>query len=151
MSYEAEFSTLVLERARFKASSMVTRQLLANADVRQMVDMMSDRLLVHLEAEVLEDRNLRRSIDYQVTEDPVYDSWRHWLVASLPVNSFRRRFLAYLWEIDPLYKGRRRIHELHIQRRGLFPENTMRYPDSLGRVHMPVSFDVGERYEDVDR
>jgi hypothetical protein len=66
-------------------------------------------------------------------EAPVYESPRHAFLASLPDGSFRRRFLAYFWGIDPqkpLYKIKE--HVVTVERWANLPD--LQYPPGMGPV-----------------
>lgn len=89
---------------------------------------------------MLEDRTHHYEETVWFTEQPVYRTWKQHLVASLPVGSFRRRFLERFWEIDEP-NGTRIVHEVTQTRRALFPGNRTEYPKDLGRVQYVVSND----------
>lgn len=54
-----------------------------------------------------------------IVEEPLYDSWKHHLVCSLP-DGFRRRFLCYFWGIKP--EAKRRKHEITMKRWVNYPD-----------------------------
>src|SRR5262249_45764053 len=117
-------------------------------EARFHVEEMTNRLLVQLRAEVLEDRRHRHTETLRFTEQPVYRSWKQHLVASLPRDSFRRRFLERFWEIDEP-NGTRIVHEVTHVRRALFPGNRAEYPEHLGTVQFVVQTDHTSWREDV--
>lgn len=135
--------TKTLDRVKVQATAMISPEFALRPEVDFHIDHMTQRLLVQLRASVLEDRTYHDEKVLRFTEQPVYRTWRQHLVASLPVGSFRRRFLERFWEIDEP-NGTRIVHEVTLIKRALFPGDTMQYPDHLGQVQYVVSSD--DRY-----
>lgn len=135
---EATFQTMVLEKVKVQANAMLSPEFALRPDVRVHLDHMTQRLMLQLRAEVLEDPRHRDVKTLRFTEQPVYRNWKQHLVASLPVDSFRRRFLERFWEIDEP-NGTRIVHEVTVDKRAVFPGNRMEYPKDLGPVQYVVS------------
>lgn len=149
MNYpEMSFETLTLDRVKVQAQAAMSREFTVMPDARFMVDDMTNRLLVQLQAEVLEDRRYHDEETLRFVEQPVYRSWKQHLVASLPPDSIRRRILERFWEIDEP-NGTRITHEVTLVKRAVFPGNRTQYPPDLGPVQYVVSHYDREWSEDA--
>jgi hypothetical protein len=131
------FEQKVLKFVKFRAAAHVSRELFAGGSnlefhVRE-AEWTADRLLVDLTAHVLEDPEHRCERVLRFVEQPVYRSWRQHLVASLPPDCFRRRFLERLWGIDAP-DGTRVVHEVRVAALALFPYARHQYPRDAGPV-----------------
>lgn len=135
--------TMILDRVKVQAHAAITPEVALQPDVRFFVDHMAHRLILQLQAEVLEDRRHHEEETLRFVEQPVYRNWKQHLVASLPVDSFRRRFLERFWEIDKP-NGTRITHEVTLIKRAIFPGNRTEYPRHLGPVQYIVSHDIRE-------
>jgi hypothetical protein len=134
------FETRVLDRVKVRAAQMISPEFALRPEARFAVDHCANALLVELRASVLEDRRHHHEETVRFAEQPVYRDWKQHLVASLPPDSLRRRFLERLWEVDEP-NGTRIVHEVTQTRRALFPGNRMEYPEHLGAVQYVVSND----------
>jgi hypothetical protein len=148
MSPYADIQTMTLDRVKVHAQAMISPEFALRPDARFDIDQMADRLLLQLRAEVLEDRRHHVEGTMRFVEQPVYRTWKQHLVASLPRDSFRRRFLERLWEIDEP-DGTQIVHEVTHVRRAIFPGNRMEYPDHLGPVQYVVQTSHNYWTEDV--
>lgn len=144
----ATFETRMLHRLRVGAQGMVAPEFALMPEGEVYLDHMARQLLVNLRASVLEDQSHHDEETFRFAEQPVYRTWKQHLVASLPVDSFRRRFLERWWDIDEP-NGTRIVHEVTAVRRALFPGNRMAYPEHLGPVQYVVSNSHERRIEDV--
>lgn len=138
-------------RGFLSMEAMLRRTMRINFDY----DYLTDRMLITLRAQVLEDPDRRQREMVRFEEYPRYETWRAHLVDSLPRDSFRRRFLSRLWDFgDTEVLGKRIIHEVTFERRLLFPDSSVptdHYPPELGQagwiyqvrhtVHDPYSED----------
>lgn len=142
------FETRTLDRVKFFAQGAISKEFALRPEAQFYVDEMAHNLVLQLRASVLEDRTYHDEKTLRFTEQPVYRTWRQHLVASLPVGSFRRRFLERFWEIDEP-NGTRIVHEVTLIKRALFPGNRMEYPKELGQIQYVVSSEDKYYREDV--
>jgi hypothetical protein len=134
MNYE----TRTLQALELMARRQISAALLPRA--RAYMDHEMQRLVVELRARIYEDPSQLRRETLRFVEQPVYRNWRQHLVASLPVDSFRRRFLERFWEIESP-NGTRITHEVIVERRALFPEMREVYPEHFGPVQYVIQTD----------
>jgi hypothetical protein len=142
------FDEVAFDIVKVKAQAMMTEECALRPDVKFHLDRMTQRMLITMQAQVLEDRRHHVEGTMRFVEQPVYRTWRQHLVASLPEGSFRRRFLERLWEIDEP-NGTRIVHEVTHVRRALFPGNRMEYPPELGPVQYVVDTHHRARFDAV--
>lgn len=133
------FETKVLHRLELGMRQAITRELMGvHIDkVDQMVDMMVNQMVYQVRAHVWSDPDQEHQKTYKIKTDPVFKSWKHHLIASLPEGSGRRRFLQLLWDIEDAAPVQA-THTVTVKVPAVFPENRMRYPDDLGSVHYPI-------------
>lgn len=137
-----EWETHTLEALKVALMQRLSRQLLSglnNITVDHMVDMMVDQIVLKISATVWSDPAKSHTETVTITERNAHPSWKHAKIAELPEGSFRRRFWGNLYEIDPDYKTTTIEHKLTVHVPAVFPENTMQYPEHLGRVSYPIS------------
>jgi hypothetical protein len=129
MSYETRF----LEAVKTSVQARISRHALTDVTADMMIEDITNSMLLRLTATVYEDPNVRKTDKHVIREQVSHPTWKHALIASLPKTAlFRRRFLGYFFDIDPMWGGRRITHTVEVTRRGVFPD--VRYPDSFGRI-----------------
>lgn len=132
------YETAVLEKLKLSISHAVSRQMLSGIQgisVDSMVSEITDSLLLRLRAFVLNDPKRNFNKVYEFSYVQAHPTWKHALVASLPEGSFRRRWCHFFWDIPLDYKNTRVTQRVEVDVKGIFPESTMQYPDSLGPIH----------------
>lgn len=136
------FRELVLEKKEIRGQWAVSDYVIANMQYDEWHDPALDRLIMQLRSYVWSDPERSHHKTWRFVEGPVYESWRHALVAKLPVDSYRRRFLCFFWDIPLDYAGKRITHTVEVNVPATFPECTTKYPPGLGRLHLPIHIDA---------
>lgn len=142
----AHFEHVLLTKVRLHAAQAISPYVLRNARVYvdDITESAADQLIVALDSHVLGEQEDRTHV---IVEEPVYPTWRHHLVASLPPDSYRRRFLERYWRLDgPLAK--RVTHTVTATAYRFFPRNEMDYPKHLGSAIEFVTIDDYPATED---
>jgi hypothetical protein len=139
-----DFVEIVLEPRKWASTWARANGAFSHIEERRMDDLVRDRALHQLIARVYEDpaRTVKMQHEIEVVD---HASWRHALVASLPVGSFRRRFLCAWWvrHAIPLdYKGRRRVWSADFSRLMAYPKLPVP-SEHLGPVVFPILSRVG--------
>ena len=139
------FRRLVLHKIKLRSHQAISPYVLRNADAQMIMDHVARQMVAQLDSHVLAESKTQT---HTIVEQPVYPSWKHHLLASLPETSFRRRFLERFWDLEDEPLAKRITHQVTANAHRAFPENTQQYPKDLG---CPVEFAVIDdfpRYED---
>ncbi len=110
----------------YQDTQAYSRLLMHRADFDMIHDVIRDQMVERMSVEILTEKVAEDA--YEIVERPHYPTWRHQLVASLPLGSFRRRFLAYFWD-DVNYEdpsGRIVKHTVKVHRWIEHPEQGVR-------------------------
>lgn len=139
-----------------KSKGFMTGEAMAHQTMRVefSMDHLTDKMLIHLRAQVLQDPDEYEQRVLRFEEYPRYETWRAHLVDGLPTGSFRRRFLSRLWGFGDTETLRKRIiHEVVAERRLLFPNADVAkyYPSDMGQAGYVYQvghnqYDEGEEY-----
>lgn len=133
------YTDKVLEAMEFHARTVLSRHMLASAvNAEAYIDQACNQLVLQLRARIFSDPERAHKAVHKITVDQAHPDWRHHLLASQPQDTFRRRWLAHFWGLDPEYKNTRVTHSVEVHVPALFPENRYEYPESLGRPHFPI-------------
>jgi hypothetical protein len=136
------FETKTLERLQIGVTQAVGRELpglrIDSLEASDTLGFLKNQLVMMLRAHVWSDPDRHHNKVHKVTYTQAHPTWKHHLVASLPEGSFVRGFFHYFWDIPFDYANTRVTEKIEVDVRTIFPENTMHYPEHLGRVHYPV-------------
>jgi len=135
------YETHLFEMMQLNVRQALSRNMLqglTGVRAEQMIEHMSNQIIMQLRAFVLADprRDYRKT--HTFTYLAAHPTWKHQLVASLPEGSFRRRWCHYFWEIPFDYANTKVTKTVDVHVPTIFPESTMRYPEQLGRPHHPI-------------
>ena len=139
------FQQIALHRLRLAAQTAISPYVLRNADCDVVMDQVSQRLIARLDSHVLGEKD---SETLRVVEEPVWLSWRHQLVGSLP-HGFRRRFLSYFWDLDGQPLAKRVTHEVTAEAWRVFPACTADFPKHMGAPVLIASCTAPSYTEDL--
>lgn len=140
-SPEVPYETLILEPLMLGVRQALSRQMLSGIHVVKgevIMEHILDQIVFSLRAHVWADPRRDYKKTHKFTYMAAHPSWKHHLMASLPEGSFRRRWCHYFWEIPFDYANTRVTETIEVHVPTIFPENTMQYPDHLGRAHHPI-------------
>lgn len=131
--YDVIFGAKVLDVRKIRKYGFITSEALSRMEGEFMLDRMRDKLTYALTAYVYEDSTERLAVTRRIVEKPSHATWKHHLAASLPHGSVRKAFICYLFNIPLDYVGRRRWHEIDLQRIAWYPK-PREIPDLGGLV-----------------
>jgi hypothetical protein len=148
--YAPSYETATLEAVRLCVQQAVSKELLGAQNIEFVAEEMSRQMIFRLRAMVYEDPKQRRRDVHRIVEECAHPTWKHALIASLPEAAlYRRRFLGYLWDIEPMYANTRVVHEVAVTARGLFPDMSIHYPKELGTIQYMTKIEpLGSRREE---
>ncbi len=129
------FKTDIIQPVKVAMVQRISRQLAASTSVDVIAELVTDTYMVKLQSLVYEDPRKHTIKDYVVEEELAHPTWKHALIASLPVEAqFRRRFLGFFWDISPMYETTIKTHTVRLEGRALFPDMNRVYPNEFGPV-----------------
>lgn len=127
-----KFTTREVPTQKIAMASRVSRQFLMDPKIDHVEEHVTDALWVRLSGYVFGEA---MDAEAEVVEEPIWPSWKHQLVASLP-EGFVRRWLTYFWGFDDNKLAIRRRHKIHVHAHCVFPDAEIVVPQSqLGRPY----------------
>lgn len=141
------FETKTLDALKFAVQHRLSRYALSQSiDIDTMLHEITNSLVMKLEATILSDPERSAVERRTITYEDAHPNWKYQLVSELPERSFLRRWAAKFWDVPEDYSKTRVTHVFKVDVKTIFPENTMVYPEHLGRPHYytNVSFDTNK-------
>jgi hypothetical protein len=122
----APFRDIVLDRIEYRGNAEVSEELLHSAQFSSYMDDIRHRLVVGLKAEVLSHKiaDSRYTMTIPVPASP-FQHWKH--------KHQRNRLVARFIKRNPV-RYNQRSGTVTLSKAHRFPESTIRYPDSLGKL-----------------
>lgn len=137
------FSEIILRKLKLRSATALSPYVLREARPEIVMDRMADRMVAHLDSHVL---GLEETKEYEIVEQPVYPTWRHHLVDSLP-EGWRRRFLTHWWSLEGERLGRRTTHTVVCRAHAAFPQAEIQVPKEMGHVVRFAAIDDHPYYD----
>jgi hypothetical protein len=147
-----ETQSKVLKLIKFKSKAFLSKETMLRQTLRVdfILDDLTDKMLIHLKAQAVHDPDRYEKKVLRYEEYPRYETWQAHLVDSLPTGSIRRRVVSRFFGFgDTEVLGKRIIHEVIMERRLVFPDNSVpldEYPPELGEP----GWIVGYRHNQYD-
>jgi len=124
-----------LEPRLLQAVQEISGELLRDADVSVVSDIIRDSLVLRLEKYIMCEKVAEDQ--YEIVEEPVWRNPQAHYVASLP-DGFRKRFLMYFWGLSEYDLTPRRVtHTVTLRRWVKLPD----VPSSMGRAYVEQTLD----------
>jgi hypothetical protein len=126
-----QMTEVLLRKIRLGVRTTVSPYILRNAVPSVEIDHITNRMILKLDSHVLGQQEVR---EYVIVEEPIYPTWKHHFVASLPEGSWRRRYFTnfFLLEGQPLWT--RRTHTVRCTASAVFPKAEITMPPELDQV-----------------
>ncbi len=138
-----ETNTATLERISLGVRVALSRQFLHGVELNDSyasteLDALADRIALQLNASVWSDPSISHNKTYELTYEK-HPTWKHALVASLPMGSLRRRWCCFFWHIPLGYVATKVTQYVNVHVPAVLPEMQARFPNDFGRVMFPIS------------
>ena len=130
-----------LEAIRLAVITRLNNQLLhgvQRVEMDSMVDLMVDQTVMKLEAVVWSDPSQSHTEEVALSVPSGHPTWKHQLVANLPENSFRRRWMCFFYGIPLDYKAAKITKTFKVHVPAVLPELQRELPPDFGRYHFPI-------------